>query len=66
MDSADIAAQHDFTEEALTKHQKMGKAPAVARGQCLYCDTKLDDAHLYCDLDCREAYEREQRIKGKR
>lgn len=64
MDSADIAAVHDFTEEMLNKHQNRGPETKVARGRCLYCDTKLLADRIYCDTDCREAHEREQRIKG--
>jgi hypothetical protein len=59
-DQADIAAQHDFTEEVLARHSKSGSV-LTKRGACLYCETKIEG--LYCDPECREQYEYEQRVQ---
>lgn len=60
-DPADIAAQHEFSEEALTTHRNSTKVTAP-RGKCLYCEAHLQDNLIFCDLDCRDAFEREQKI----
>lgn len=60
-DPADIAAQHDFTEEAIKAHQTQTKAVAP-RGRCLYCEASIAHNLIYCDLDCRDAHEHEQKV----
>lgn len=61
MDSADIAAQHDFTEESLTKHRRR-RTDVSETGKCLYCESAIT-VGCFCDKECREYYEREQKIK---
>ena len=62
-DQADIAARNDFTEEALAR-RKNAVLKTELRGRCLNCDAQLDKG-LYCDADCREDYEYQQRVKSK-
>ncbi|MFV0411446.1 MAG: hypothetical protein ACK5LJ_17640 [Paracoccus sp. (in: a-proteobacteria)] len=40
------------------KHEAVLKAP---RGKCLYCGEAVQE--FFCDPDCRDDYEKEQRIK---
>ncbi len=38
--------------------------PAEATGGCLFCATPLPLHLRFCDADCRDDYDREQRIKA--
>jgi len=33
-------------------------------GHCLNCDEQLAPTHSFCDADCRQDYEKRQRMKG--
>lgn len=73
-DIVDIAAENDFSSERLNE-MRAAKPVAIARGSCLYCDTKLEPIRLdpkgplmdrlYCDADCRNDYEAEQKTLSK-
>ncbi len=62
MDSADVAAVHDFTEEALRSHASFA-GKRLTRGRCAFCESVIDPGLIYCDKDCLNDYEREQQIK---
>jgi hypothetical protein len=62
-DQADLASRNDFTEEVLLRHRNAPPFKAAAHGRCLNCDAQV--ANLYCDIDCREDYEYQQRITKK-
>lgn len=69
MDHADIAGEHDFSTEKLMERRGR-QDPEITRGKCLSCErpiTELVDGKLplYCDSDCREDYEHEQRIRAR-
>ena len=36
-----------------------------AHGSCHYCDEPLAPALLFCDVDCRDDYEKEQAAKAR-
>jgi len=63
MDDADITAERaeQYHQEALVKSRKAaGPAPT---GRCAYCDEVLGDDHRWCpDTDCRDQWEKEQRL----
>lgn len=60
-DAADVASQHEFSEEALTTHRSLARV-TTPRGKCLYCDALLSSELIFCDLHCRDDFERQQRI----
>jgi predicted nucleic acid-binding Zn ribbon protein len=63
MDAADVTANNDFSEERLMHALSSAKAsPKHQRGICLFCDTVIADNQIFCDADCREGYERVQRV----
>ncbi len=49
------AAEARFRAAALSER----KPELKAKGTCYYCDAKIDG--IFCDGDCREAYEFEER-----
>lgn len=66
MDNADRADAAYGVVLALTiagvRSQK-GKT-IKARGSCHYCAEHVGFPNLFCDLDCREDWEREQKMSG--
>lgn len=70
MDYCDAASEY----EAVFLKSAMINAHAVTEqesetGYCLYCGAKLDHPGKFCDADCRDDYEHEQKvmqIAGKR
>jgi len=62
-DLADIAGEHDFNDEILTRH-KNRKKNVQATGVCLSCEAKIEANAIYCDADCREDHER--RLKAQK
>lgn len=62
-DLADIAGEHDFNEEVMARHRN--QAPSIIkRGTCLCCEEEIAEDKVYCDIDCRNTHEREQRLKN--
>lgn len=55
-----------FTIEAIRRNAKRS---LLFSGHCYYCDEVVGSPHLFCDLDCRDDWENEKRLKeiaGKR
>ena len=48
---------------ALYQHSKLQQKVIVATGYCLYCEAPLEDGRRWCDADCRDDWEREQKRK---
>ena len=61
-DLADQAAEHDFVDEAIQRHQNT-KKPTVIRGSCLNCGTHIALTKIYCDLDCKSDHEYRKAVR---
>lgn len=63
MDIIDIA--NDAAETMLEAQRAVRKPTLKARGTCHYCEDDVGLGKLFCPgEDCRNDYEREQRIKA--
>lgn len=63
MDIVDIA--NDNAETVLEAQRAMRKPTLKARGTCHYCEDDVGLGKLFCPgEDCRNDYEREQRIRA--
>ena len=49
-----------FAEVARGLAAVRGRPALVSHGACNYCDEALPPALLFCDVDCRDDYEKEQ------
>lgn len=66
MDDADIAGERaeQYHHEALVKSRK--PAGPVATGRCLFCDDHTADDQRWCaGTDCRDLWEKEQRLMSR-
>ena len=59
-DEIDLGTERAELERAAaaTIRRPVGPAPT---GRCHYCDEILDDARRWCDADCRDAWDKENR-----
>lgn len=57
-DNLDIASEREelARQAAITSKRPMGP---VATGRCLHCDEIVADAQRWCDVDCRDAWQRD-------
>ena len=63
MDEADITSERaeQYHAEALAKSRK--PAGPQPNGLCHFCDELVGDEHRWCpDTDCRDQWEKEQRL----
>jgi len=52
----------NVTENHISKiRSRVGKT-LLYSGFCYYCYEGVHSPHIFCDLDCRDDYEREQRM----
>lgn len=64
MDDVDRTNQDLEFLDALTKKGNL-KKEAEPKGYCLYCYEPLLDSHRrWCNAECRDAWEKEQRLKN--
>jgi hypothetical protein len=64
MDKIDEAQAliENVTENRITRvRSRVGKT-LLYSGFCYYCYERVHSPHIFCDLDCRDDYEREQRM----
>jgi hypothetical protein len=54
IDRADAEVERSLAE-AIRKRRPPGPAPT---GLCLYCEEVVDDDSRWCDIECRELWER--------
>lgn len=54
----------DLTNFTITNIRNAAKHTLLYCGYCYYCDEKVHSPHLFCDLDCRDDWERERRLKA--
>lgn len=62
-DQVDIAALNDFTEERLSAFRSKVHQSLTPVGSCYYCEEDLPPGRIFCDAQCRDDYEREQRLR---
>ena len=66
MDDADRATR---SEELIHQHNiaavRRRKAELPAVGFCHYCSEPVPAGSRFCDADCRDEYETEQRLKSR-
>lgn len=57
-DEADLG--NDQAEKSLAASLKaqLGRAGMVYKGRCYYCETPTPQGHNFCDVDCRDDFER--------
>lgn len=65
-DAADIAGYHEETFHAAlvaavrrAAHMRIGRT-----GVCRYCSEPVSLERAFCDVDCRDDHEREERIRA--
>lgn len=65
MEVIDKAQENEqlFTELALKNAKQQ---TLTANGRCHYCEETIDEGLRFCDVDCRDDYDREQRILRRR
>lgn len=64
MDKVDEAQglTENVTENRISRiRSRVGKS-LLFSGFCYYCYESVHSPHIFCDLDCRDDYEREQRM----
>ena len=70
MDKADIAQQliDDLNDQATSKVLRNKGKSLLFSGYCYYCYEHVHSPHIFCDIECRADWEREQkmaRIEGR-
>lgn len=66
MDIVDEAASLDsmFLDAAKQNQQReSAKSHLKPNGYCYFCGEELEQGKLFCDKDCRDMYEKEQKMK---
>jgi hypothetical protein len=65
-DAGDRAQQatEDLTSFTISNIRSNVGRTLLHSGYCYYCDEKVRSPHLFCDLDCRDDWEREQKLKA--
>lgn len=65
LDDADLAERRQAEHLAISLMEQHARARApgalALRGQCLYCAQRCSPLAVYCDADCRDGHEAEQR-----
>ena len=65
MDNADRADREDIIrEQAIAAVRRRSKELAPI-GFCYYCSEQVPAGSRFCDADCRDEYETEQRLKAR-
>lgn len=62
MDDADVAAEREEYTRKESLHVSRKPSGPVANGRCHWCDEVVSDHLRFCNTDCRDAYDREQRL----
>jgi hypothetical protein len=55
----------DNTDKIIFAEVARGRPAPVAHGCCHYCDEALAPALLFCNVDCRDDYDKEQAAKAR-
>ena len=62
-DEADATQERMEVEEAFRRRQRTGPLLPPANGRCLYCSDPVDDGQHFCSIDCRQDWDKEQKIR---
>jgi predicted nucleic acid-binding Zn ribbon protein len=65
MDNADRADREDIIREQAIADVRRRKAELPAIGFCHYCSEPVPAGSRFCDADCRDEHETEQRLKAR-
>ena len=61
-DEVDIANEKNELYLAIAQRNRHAFAPVIkATGKCLYCDDSVLNGNRWCDVRCRDAWERGQK-----
>ncbi len=63
-DLLDQAAEHQALIEEANIQRIRNQAGPIGVGYCLNCRETLAPDHSFCDQDCRDDYNKRQRMKG--
>lgn len=53
-----------FLSAALLKQAQVSKVRPSGIGVCLYCGTDVDGDRRWCDVECRDEWEKERKRKA--
>lgn len=64
-DQFDLASEYEELERlsCLNKLKSDNQPKAEATGCCLYCEEPLPEGRRWCNAECRDEWEKEQRRK---
>lgn len=68
LDDADLAGRREAEHQAISLIEHAARAAAAStpeRGVCLYCRERCLPTTVYCDPDCRDGHEAEQRARSR-
>lgn len=57
------SALDEQLREAYINKAREQKPKLEATGQCLYCEAELSDGQRFCDVECRDDWQRENDAK---
>jgi len=66
MENGDLAAAliDTLNEAAVRNIRQAAKTPTLLfSGHCYFCDEEVTQPRLFCDVDCRDDHEKEQRLR---
>lgn len=61
IDEAQDLLETVMDQQIINIRSKIGRT-LLYGGFCYYCYERVKQPHIFCDLDCRDDYEREQRM----
>lgn len=64
-DDADLTQERQEKMEDLLRRRDLGLPLVSATGVCLNCEAPLTGERRWCDSDCRDGWERQQKRRGK-
>jgi hypothetical protein len=66
MDTIDQASlsQEAFEERMIQAVRKKAGHTLLFTGKCYYCSENIKSPHIFCDVSCRNDYEREERLNA--
>ena len=61
MDDADVTAERDVAEAPLRLAASWKPVGPQPNGRCHYCDDIVGDDDRWCNVECRDLYEKDKR-----
>lgn len=62
-DEADMTADRDEREAPMRIAASRKPTSPAPNGHCMSCGDPVPEGHRYCDAECREDFEREERMR---